>query len=54
MMRIALRPLASGRLSPAARGGIVAGLLALAMAAPTVAAQPPTRTVSYPTGHAAR
>jgi hypothetical protein len=33
-----------------ARGGLVAGVLALAMAAPAAAATPPTRTVSYPTG----
>jgi len=33
-----------------ARGGVIAGLLALAMAAPAAAATPPTRTVHYPTG----
>src|SRR5512144_630883 len=38
------------KLSRLARGGMIAGALALAMAAPAAAASPPTRTVSYPTG----
>ena len=33
-----------------ARGGLIAGVLALAAVAPAAAANPPTRTVTYPTG----
>jgi hypothetical protein len=50
MNRIAHRLLTLAGLTRAARGAMVAGALALAMAAPAAAATPPTRTVSYPTG----
>jgi hypothetical protein len=38
------------RLPRAARGAVIALVLALAMAAPAAAATPPTRTVTYPQG----
>ena len=38
------------KLTRTMRGGLIAGALALAMAAPAAAATPPTRTVHYPTG----
>ena len=41
------------RLITTARDAVIAGALALAIAAPATAATPPTRTVSYPTGFVA-
>ena len=50
MNRIGPQLLTLARLPRAVRGAMVAGALALAMAAPAAAATPPTRTVHFPTG----